>query len=128
MAQTKTARRDHRRRLADQLEEGAARFMRGWKTQARRRDPVGDATYRGLELVHGVLRTAVRSLTHMEEATQPPHRAARPEPLVPQHHAARPRAHAAEATAAEAPARRTRPTTRPAAARRAPRESEQNAS
>lgn len=123
MAQTKTARRDHRRRLADQLEEGAARFMKGWKTQARRRDAVGDASYRGLELVHGVLRVAVRSLTHIEEATQPPHRAPRPEPPVSQQHAARPRA-----DAAEPPARRPRATTRPAAARRMPREPEQNAS
>jgi hypothetical protein len=117
MAERKTARRGYLRRLADQLDESAGRFMKSWRTQARRPDAVGDASYRSLELVHGGLGVVVRSLTRMEKATQPPHRAPNPEPPVPQHHAARPHAHAAEP-----PARRPRPTARPTAAHRAPRE------
>jgi hypothetical protein len=96
MAESKTASRDYLQRLADQLEEGAGRFMKRWKTRARRPDALGDASYRGLQLVHGGLGVAVRSLTRMEKATQPPHRAPKPEPPVPQQDGPRPHAHAAE--------------------------------
>jgi hypothetical protein len=48
--------------------------MRIVKTRARRRDRVGEATYRALELVHDGLGTAARALNRLEEATQPPAR------------------------------------------------------
>jgi len=123
MAERKTVRRDYVRKLAERLEEGAGRFMKDWKTQARRSDAVGDASYRGLELVHGGLGLAARSLTRLEKATQPPHRPPKPEPQVPEHHAARPHAQAVEA----AP-RRATPRARRAAARRAPHEAQPTAS
>jgi hypothetical protein len=44
------------------------------KSRARRRDLVGDAAYRTLELVHGGLGSAARALNRLEEATQPPAR------------------------------------------------------
>jgi hypothetical protein len=48
--------------------------LRVVKTRARRRDLVGVATYRTLELVHEGVGTAARALTKLEEATQPPAR------------------------------------------------------
>ena len=112
MAERKIARRGSVRTLAGQLEEGAGQLLKGWKTQARRPDAVGDASYRGLELVHGGLGFAVRSLTRLEKATQPPHRPPKPEPRIPEHHA---------------PARAT-PPARPASARRVRREARPSAS
>lgn len=88
MTQTKTERRGFLARLARQLEDGTDQFMKGWKRQARRTDAVGDASHRSLELVHGGLEFAVRSLTRMERATQPPQRPAKPTPHVPEHHVA----------------------------------------
>src|SRR5215470_7521087 len=77
MAETKTWRRGYLAQLTTRLEEGADEFLKIWKTQAKRPDRVGDATYRGLELVHRGLRVAVRSLSRIERATQLPHRTAK---------------------------------------------------
>jgi hypothetical protein len=75
-----TERRGYLRQLASQFEEGAGVLMKTWKARAKRSDPVGDAAYRGLELVHGGLKLSVQSLSRLERATQPPHRASAPEP------------------------------------------------
>ncbi len=53
------------------------RGLRKVKAQARRRDLVGEATYRTLDLVHQGLGTAVRSLSRLQAASQPPVRPAR---------------------------------------------------
>jgi hypothetical protein len=42
------------------------------KGRARHRDLVGEAAYRSLELVHGGLGSAARSLARIEDASQPP--------------------------------------------------------
>ncbi len=83
MTETKTRRRGYLRQLASRLEQGGDQLMKTWKTQAKRPDRVGDVTYRGLELVHGGLGLAARSLSRLERATQQPHRTAKPEPPVP---------------------------------------------
>jgi hypothetical protein len=44
------------------------------KTRARRKDTVGEATYRALELVSGGLGTASKALRDLGEATRPPAR------------------------------------------------------
>jgi hypothetical protein len=54
------------------------RFARGGlrmvKARARRHDPIGNATYRALELVHDGLGSAAKTLGRLEEATAPPAR------------------------------------------------------
>ncbi len=90
MAETKTGRRGYFRQLGRRLEEGADELMKNWKAQARRPDQVGDITYRGLELVHGGLGAAARSLTRLERATQLPHRTVKPVPPAVEAHAGRP--------------------------------------
>jgi len=80
MAERKTRRRGYVTELAARFEEAGDQVMRAWRTRAKRRDPVGDVSYRGLEAVHGGLKVAIRSLSRLEEATQPPHRAPRHEP------------------------------------------------
>src|SRR5438105_3745345 len=44
------------------------------KDQARRGDLVGLAAYRSLEILHGGFRSAARSLTRFQDASQPPAR------------------------------------------------------
>lgn len=44
------------------------------KARARRHDPVGQATYRALEVVSGGLSTAARALRQLGQATEPPAR------------------------------------------------------
>lgn len=83
MTETKTGRKRYLRQLASRFEEGAGEFMKTWKRQAKRPDRVGDVTYGGLELVHGGLGLAVRSLSRLERATQLPHRTATAEPPAP---------------------------------------------
>ncbi|MDQ6899002.1 MAG: hypothetical protein M3072_05760 [Candidatus Dormibacteraeota bacterium] len=100
------------------------------KSQARRRDLVGEAAYRALELLHNGLGGALRSLSRLQAASQPPARtrvsrsAASTRPK-----AARPRQRtstassraAAPATAAGTPRKRSTSTSsRPAGRRAAP--------
>jgi hypothetical protein len=115
MTETKTPRMGYLRTLAERVEEAGGQLIHAWRSRARRRDPVGDVSYRGLEVVHGGLELTVRSLSRLERATQPPHRAARHEPH-PQAGeteagpAARPTAHPAQAHRRPHP-ERTRPAT-----------------
>jgi hypothetical protein len=62
------------------------------KARARRHDPVGQATYRALEVVSGGLSTAARALRELGQATQPPARtpSTRPAPAAPAEKATRP--------------------------------------
>lgn len=111
MPETRTGRRDYLGQLRKRLEKGGDEFMKGWKAQARRPDRLGDATYRGLELVHDGLGVAARSLSRLERATQLPHRTARPPApnatlaagppanAVPAPHGRRPERHEPEPTA-----------------------------
>ncbi len=62
------------RQVVDGGERAARTGLRVVKSRARRRDLVGVATYRALELVHEGAGTAARALTRLEEATQPPAR------------------------------------------------------
>ena len=83
MAERKTRHRGYLRTLAERLQEAGGRVMEAWRARARRRDPVGDISYRGLEVVHGGLELTVRSLSRLEHAVQPPHRAAKTVPHAP---------------------------------------------
>jgi hypothetical protein len=83
MAESKTRRSGYLGTLGSRLEETAGEIMQAWRTQAKRRDRIGDVSYHGLEVVHGGLEVTVRLLSRVERATQPPHRAARPEPHPP---------------------------------------------
>ena len=56
------------------LERAAKSGLRLVKDRARRRDRVGEATYRGLELVSDGFGVAARALRQLGEATQPPPR------------------------------------------------------
>lgn len=56
------------------IEETAKNGLRFVKSQAKRRDVVGDATYRALQLVHSGAGTAAKALGKLEEATQLPTR------------------------------------------------------
>jgi hypothetical protein len=85
MAEKKTRRSAHVSTLGKRLEAAADEVMRAWRARARRHDRIGDVSYQGLELVHGGLAFAARSLSRLEEATQPPQRTARPEPNPPAH-------------------------------------------
>jgi len=105
MAETKTRRRRYYRTLEKRLEEAGGEVMKAWRTQARRHDRIGDLTYRGLEMLHGGVKFATRSLGRLEEATQPPHRTARPEPHAPAQEPAHRAPHPPSAT----PAARRRP-------------------
>ena len=109
MAETRTRRRRYFRMLEKRLEEAGGEMMKAWRAQARRHDRVGDLSYRGLEILHGGAKLAARSLSRIEEATQPPHRAARHEPHAPAGEAA----HRARPAAAPAPAARHRAAPRP---------------
>ena len=51
--------------------------LRYVKDRARRKDPVGEATYRALELVSDGLGVAGKTLRELGEATRPPARAPR---------------------------------------------------
>jgi hypothetical protein len=51
--------------------------LRYVKDQARRNDPVGEVTYRTLELVSDGLGRAGKALRQLGEATKPPARAAK---------------------------------------------------
>lgn len=101
MSETTFRRSNFGKRLSDRLEEGTDQVFKAWKTQARRPDRVGEVSYRGLELVHGGLEIAVRSLTHLEKVTALPHRPPKPRP-----HTEEPER---TAHAAEAHARRSKP-------------------
>ena len=46
--------------------------LRAVKSQARRRDLLGEAAYRYLELVHDRLDRSAKALARLEEASQPP--------------------------------------------------------
>jgi hypothetical protein len=105
MAETKTRRRGNFRTLEKRLEDAGGEVMKAWRVQARRHDRVGDLTYHGLEMLHGGVKFAARSLSRLEEATQPPHRTARTEP----HRPAEEPAH----RATQAPAARRRPAPQP---------------
>lgn len=86
------------------------------KAQARRRDLVGEATYRTLDLMHQGLGTAVRSLSRLQAASQPPVRPARDgstEASTGQP-AARTKRRKAATTAGAPQATATRPVRRPA--------------
>jgi hypothetical protein len=83
MTESKTRHAGYLRGLAKRLEEAGGEVMQTWRRRSRRRDRVGDVSYRGLEVVHGGLELTVRSLTRLERATQPPHRAAGQEPHPP---------------------------------------------
>jgi hypothetical protein len=71
------------REVPTQVKSAADGAIRAWRTQAKRSDRVGDVSYRSLELVHGGLGAAVRSLGRLEKATQPPTRATRNQPHRP---------------------------------------------
>jgi hypothetical protein len=101
MADKKTRRRSYFRMLEKRLEETGDEVMKAWRTQARRHDRVGDLSYHGLEMLHGGVKFAARSLSRLEEATQPPHRPAH-EP-----------AHRGPHAPAETSAARHRPAARP---------------
>ena len=58
----------------DNIAKSGLRYV---KDQARRRDTVGEATYRTLELVSDGLGAAGKALRQLGEATRPPARAAR---------------------------------------------------
>jgi hypothetical protein len=51
------------------------RGLRLVKTRAQRRDLVGEAAYRSLEILHGSFGDAARRIARFQEATQPPARA-----------------------------------------------------
>jgi hypothetical protein len=80
MADTRTVSSGHVRTFSTRVTEGAERLVKAWMTQAKRPDRVGEFSYRGLELVHGGLGVAARSLSRLEKATQLPHRTERPQP------------------------------------------------
>jgi hypothetical protein len=56
----------------DNIAKSGLRYV---KDRARRRDTVGEATYRALELVSDGLGIAGKALRQLGEATQPPARA-----------------------------------------------------
>jgi hypothetical protein len=112
MAETKTHRRGTIRSLGNRLEEAGGEVMKAWRAQAKRHDRVGELSYHGLEMVHGGVKFAARSLSRLEEATQPPRRAARPEPHEPAHPAPHEPAHHAGHAPAAPPAARQRPAAR----------------
>jgi hypothetical protein len=56
----------------DNIAKSGLRYV---KDRARRRDTVGEATYRALELVSDGLGVAGKALRQLGEATQPPSRA-----------------------------------------------------
>jgi hypothetical protein len=58
----------------DNIAKSGLRYV---KDRARRKDPVGQATYRALELVSDGLDIAGRTLRQLGDATQPPSRAAK---------------------------------------------------
>jgi hypothetical protein len=93
MTERKIRRNGYVDALAKRLEEVGDEFMQVWRRRARRRDRVGDVSYRGMEVVHGGLELTIRSLNRLERATQPPHRAARHEPLPPETEAPSTRPH-----------------------------------
>jgi hypothetical protein len=105
MAERKTRRKGTIRALGRRLEVAGGEVMKAWRTQAERPDRVGDLSYQGLELAHVGAKLAARSLSRLEEATQPPRRTARREPNEPAH----PARHAPPA----APPARHRPAPRP---------------
>lgn len=76
MAQRKRRRTAFVERFSARVEKGAGQLLKAWRKQASRPDRVGDVSQRSLELVHGGLRFAVRSLTRLERGTRPPHRMA----------------------------------------------------
>jgi hypothetical protein len=78
MAEVKAARKGYLERLSGEVEKGAARMMKTWKTEAKRPDQVGEVSYRTLELVHRGAGAAARSLGRVAKATQPPARPATP--------------------------------------------------
>jgi hypothetical protein len=63
------------REVLDGTERAAKSGLRFVKARARRRDPVGQATYRALELISGGLEATSKALGQLSEATQPPARA-----------------------------------------------------
>jgi hypothetical protein len=80
MTERKTRPARHAVTFGERLRRAGDQVMQALRARARRRDPVGDATYRGMEVVHGGLELTIRSLGRLERATQPPHRVARHEP------------------------------------------------
>ena len=59
---------------ADRVANVARKGLRRVKARARRDDPVGEATYRALELTSGGLDAAARALRRLGEAMEPPAR------------------------------------------------------
>jgi hypothetical protein len=70
MAETKA--RAFPDRFSARVEQGVSQLLKAWRKQASRSDRVGDVSRGGLEMVHGGLRFAVRSLTRLERGTRPP--------------------------------------------------------
>ena len=60
--------------IQETARETAKSGLRFVKSQAKRRDMVGDATYRALELAHNGTGAAARALSRLQEAIQPPTR------------------------------------------------------
>lgn len=58
----------------DNIAKSGLRYV---KDRAKRQDPVGQATFRALELVSDGLDVAGKALRQLGEATQPPARAAK---------------------------------------------------
>lgn len=81
--------------------------LRVVKTRARRRDLVGDAAYRWLELVHTGVGSAARTLGRLEQAVEPPARPATAGRVTP-------RAAATTKTTTSTTVRRTAKPSRPA--------------
>jgi hypothetical protein len=82
MTETRTAGKGYLKELTARVGDGAQRFMKTWKAEARRPGPRGEMSYRSLELVHGGLEVTARSLARMEKATQLPARTAK-HPVAP---------------------------------------------
>lgn len=74
---TTRRRRGYVERLAARFDRGTRDALKIWKAGAKRPDRIGEVSYRTLELVHGGVGAAVRSLGRLEKATQPPARPAK---------------------------------------------------
>lgn len=86
MPETKKTGKGPVRELLVQLERPADEAIKTWKAGARRRDAVGELSYRSLELVHRGLGMTARQLARLEKATAPPVRPAKPA-VTPAHRA-----------------------------------------
>ena len=62
------------RDVLDSTQRAAKSGLKAVKARARRRDRVGEATYRALELVSDGLEASSKALGQLSEAVQPPSR------------------------------------------------------